>query len=118
MQCPYHGWEYNKAGECTKMPSTAFCKGVRVHALPCSEKDGEPGLTAGRWGILLRCTASCAAGSVPSGVVPLVADLCLCFGVAAGLVWVWPGSGDPPQVPDFSAPPSGYTVHSEIEASC
>jgi phenylpropionate dioxygenase-like ring-hydroxylating dioxygenase large terminal subunit len=41
VQCPYHGWEYNKGGECTKMPSTAFCSGVRVSALPCLEKDGE-----------------------------------------------------------------------------
>lgn len=41
VQCPYHGWEYNKGGECTKMPSTAFCAGVTVTALPCSEKDGE-----------------------------------------------------------------------------
>lgn len=40
VQCPYHGWEYNKGGECTKMPSTAFCGGVRVTALPSSEKDG------------------------------------------------------------------------------
>ena len=41
MQCPYHGWEYSRGGECTKMPSTAFCSGVRVSALPCHEKDGE-----------------------------------------------------------------------------
>lgn len=34
---------------------------------------------------------------------------------AAGLVWVWPGAGEAPQVPGFSRPPSGYTVHSEIE---
>lgn len=36
---------------------------------------------------------------------------------AAGLVWVWPGAGQAPQVPDFSRPPCGYTIHSEIEVS-
>jgi len=40
VQCPYHGWEYSRTGECTKMPSTAFCPGVTVTSLPCSEKDG------------------------------------------------------------------------------
>jgi chlorophyllide a oxygenase len=71
VQCPYHGWEYNRGGECTKMPSTAFCAGVTVTALPCSEKDG--------------------------------------------LIWVWPGAGEAPSVPEFSRPPTGYTVHAEIE---
>lgn len=40
IQCPYHGWEYNGSGSCTRMPSTAFCKGVRVSALPVTEADG------------------------------------------------------------------------------
>jgi hypothetical protein len=33
----------------------------------------------------------------------------------AGLVWVWPGIGEAPEVPTFSPPPQGYTIHSEIE---
>lgn len=38
--CAYHGWKFDGAGQCTKMPSTAFCKNVSVAALPCVEKDG------------------------------------------------------------------------------
>uniref|UniRef100_A0A061RD87 Chlorophyllide a oxygenase n=1 Tax=Tetraselmis sp. GSL018 TaxID=582737 RepID=A0A061RD87_9CHLO len=40
VQCPYHGWEYDGRGQCTKMPSTAFCKGIGVRALETVEKDG------------------------------------------------------------------------------
>ncbi len=40
IQCPYHGWEYDGSGSCTRMPSTAFCKGIRVSALPVTEADG------------------------------------------------------------------------------
>mmetsp|Transcript_23098 Transcript_23098/g.64158 ORF Transcript_23098/g.64158 Transcript_23098/m.64158 type:complete len:645 (+) Transcript_23098:156-2090(+) len=40
IQCPYHGWEYNGQGECTKMPSTLHCKGIQVQALDVAEKDG------------------------------------------------------------------------------
>ncbi|KAI7843030.1 hypothetical protein COHA_003362 [Chlorella ohadii] len=40
LQCPYHGWEYDREGACTKMPSTAFCKGIKVQALPVAEADG------------------------------------------------------------------------------
>ena len=38
--CPYHGWQFNGGGNCTKMPSTLHCKNVAVAALPCVEKDG------------------------------------------------------------------------------
>ncbi|GFR39736.1 hypothetical protein Agub_g218 [Astrephomene gubernaculifera] len=38
--CPYHGWEFNGDGQCTKMPSMRHCRGVGVSALPCAEKDG------------------------------------------------------------------------------
>lgn len=38
--CAYHGWEFNGRGECTKMPSTKFCKGISVRALPVTEIDG------------------------------------------------------------------------------
>ena len=37
--------------------------------------------------------------------------------MCAGLVWVWPGIGEAPEVPTFSPPPRGYTIHSEIEVS-
>ncbi|KAL4419930.1 hypothetical protein ABPG75_007028 [Micractinium tetrahymenae] len=40
VQCAYHGWQFNSRGECTKMPSTAFCKGIKVQALPVVESDG------------------------------------------------------------------------------
>lgn len=40
VQCPYHGWKFNGDGDCTAMPSTAFCKGIAVSALPCEEIDG------------------------------------------------------------------------------
>ncbi|PNW88760.1 hypothetical protein CHLRE_01g043350v5 [Chlamydomonas reinhardtii] len=40
VMCPYHGWEFNGDGACTKMPSTPFCRNVGVAALPCAEKDG------------------------------------------------------------------------------
>ncbi|GAB4815962.1 hypothetical protein N2152v2_003008 [Parachlorella kessleri] len=39
-QCPYHGWQYDRSGACTKMPSTVFCKGIGVRALPVVEQDG------------------------------------------------------------------------------
>jgi len=34
--------------------------------------------------------------------------------VKDGIVWVYPGSKEPPSVPD-SAPPKGYVVHAELE---
>ena len=40
VSCPYHGWTFKGDGECTKMPSTVFIKGVRVDALHCEEADG------------------------------------------------------------------------------
>ena len=40
VQCPYHGWEYNAEGECTKMPSTVQCSGITVTSLPTMERDG------------------------------------------------------------------------------
>ncbi len=40
VSCAYHGWEFNGAGECTKMPSTMQCSHIGVAALPCVEKDG------------------------------------------------------------------------------
>lgn len=40
LQCAYHGWRFNGDGECTAMPSTKFCRGIRVAALPVEEADG------------------------------------------------------------------------------
>ena len=40
LECPYHGWRFNGSGECTAMPSTQFCKGIRVSALAVEEADG------------------------------------------------------------------------------
>mmetsp|Transcript_45722 Transcript_45722/g.76194 ORF Transcript_45722/g.76194 Transcript_45722/m.76194 type:complete len:536 (+) Transcript_45722:248-1855(+) len=40
VTCAYHGWEFNGAGACEKMPSTRFCKGVEVRSLPIVERDG------------------------------------------------------------------------------
>jgi len=40
VTCAYHGWEFNGAGACEKMPSTRFCKGVEVRALQVVERDG------------------------------------------------------------------------------
>lgn len=40
IACPYHGWQYNSHGACTKMPSTKMCSGIKVKALPVVETDG------------------------------------------------------------------------------
>lgn len=40
IQCPYHGWEYDRDGQCTKMPSTPHAKGVELDSLPVKEADG------------------------------------------------------------------------------
>ena len=40
VQCPYHGWTYNGAGQCTAMPSTRTAPGVGVPVLPVSEAGG------------------------------------------------------------------------------
>ena len=72
VACPYHGWQYDKEGRCTTMPSTRMCSGIKVKALPVVEADG--------------------------------------------LVWVWPGNGDPVGSPEgLGAPPEGFKIHAEIE---
>lgn len=116
MQCPYHGWEYNRGGECTKMPSTAFCSGVRVSALPCHEKDGGCPHQDMRDHLCAACNLPCprVRNSVNS---PTAHRYEVHSPVCAGLVWVWPGIGEAPEVPTFSPPPRGYTIHSEIEVS-
>nr|BAQ33958.1 chlorophyllide a oxygenase [Bryopsis plumosa] len=32
-----------------------------------------------------------------------------------GFVWIWPGDDVPGEVPDFTPPPKGYSIHAEIE---
>lgn len=41
IQCPYHGWTYNGAGEATRVPvaPTLPCN-LRISAFPCCEQDG------------------------------------------------------------------------------
>eukprot|EP00239_Pterosperma_sp_CCMP1384_P004652 CAMPEP_0197853928 /NCGR_PEP_ID=MMETSP1438-20131217/23704_1 /TAXON_ID=1461541 /ORGANISM="Pterosperma sp., Strain CCMP1384" /LENGTH=559 /DNA_ID=CAMNT_0043468505 /DNA_START=206 /DNA_END=1885 /DNA_ORIENTATION=- len=40
VQCPYHGWEFNKEGECENMPSTVHSgKGLGIRKLECKEDD-------------------------------------------------------------------------------
>nr|BAQ35510.1 chlorophyllide a oxygenase [Mesostigma viride] len=38
--CPYHGWQYDADGKCTKMPQTRLRSQVRVSTLPVREHDG------------------------------------------------------------------------------
>lgn len=40
VQCAYHGWRFDGTGACTTMPSTSFCKGISVSALPVVELEG------------------------------------------------------------------------------
>lgn len=40
VQCAYHGWEFGTDGMCTKMPSTRFCSGRGVQAMPTVEAGG------------------------------------------------------------------------------
>eukprot|EP00887_Chlorella_sp_A99_P000127 scaffold16.g127.t1 len=40
VECPYHGWRYDSAGSCTRMPSTSHCKGIGVQSLPVVEAEG------------------------------------------------------------------------------
>eukprot|EP00803_Ostreobium_quekettii_P011564 evm.model.scf_130EXC.7 EVM.evm.TU.scf_130EXC.7 scf_130EXC:107232-111908(-) len=43
VQCPYHGWEYDTKGNCTKQPSTVTGRSTShlgVLSLPVAERDG------------------------------------------------------------------------------
>jgi chlorophyllide a oxygenase len=40
VQCPYHGWQFDRQGSCTKIPSTTIYPNVHVRSLPVSELDG------------------------------------------------------------------------------
>jgi chlorophyllide a oxygenase len=40
IQCPYHGWQFNRQGSCTKIPSTTIFPNVHIRSLPVSELDG------------------------------------------------------------------------------
>jgi phenylpropionate dioxygenase-like ring-hydroxylating dioxygenase large terminal subunit len=43
IECPYHGWRYDRSGSCTAIPSlgdNAQLPGIRVKAFACMEQDG------------------------------------------------------------------------------
>jgi len=40
VQCPYHGWQFDRQGSCTKIPSTTIYPNVHIRSLPVSEIDG------------------------------------------------------------------------------
>lgn len=40
VQCPYHGWQFDRQGSCTKIPSTTIYPNLHVRSLPVSELDG------------------------------------------------------------------------------
>lgn len=40
VQCPYHGWQFDRQGSCTKIPSTTTFPNVHIRSLPVSELDG------------------------------------------------------------------------------
>ena len=40
VSCAYHGWKFAGDGACVEMPSTTFCRGVRVRSLPVAEANG------------------------------------------------------------------------------
>eukprot|EP00884_Botryococcus_braunii_P008354 jgi/Botrbrau1/1751/Bobra.0217s0009.1 len=44
VRCPYHGWEYDGEGSCTKIPSVPFSQrqldSIHVQALPVQEAEG------------------------------------------------------------------------------
>ena len=122
VQCPYHGWEYDSAGACTKMPSTAFSKvgGTCLNSRPSFVHAGMP-----RWGgsnVKPRVAHSPASLRAPSSPPrPPILSHALPQGItvdalpvveADGLVWIWPGSpeamtGGPPEV---ARPPPGFQV--------
>jgi phthalate 4,5-dioxygenase len=44
IRCPYHGWKYDRDGNCTEVPSepaeSGFCQKVKLNSYPCIEKGG------------------------------------------------------------------------------
>lgn len=44
LECPYHGWQFDRAGRCTRIPSLsaglAVPAGARVRVYPCVERAG------------------------------------------------------------------------------
>lgn len=41
IRCPYHGWKYDRTGQCTEVPSepasSGFCDRIKLKAYPCIE---------------------------------------------------------------------------------
>merc|ERR1712113_85066 len=40
IQCPYHGWQFNRQGSCTKIPSTKAFPNLHIRSLPVCEIGG------------------------------------------------------------------------------
>ena len=44
IRCPYHGWKYDRNGNCMEVPSepaeSGFCTKVKLKSYPCIEKGG------------------------------------------------------------------------------
>jgi phenylpropionate dioxygenase-like ring-hydroxylating dioxygenase large terminal subunit len=40
IACPYHGWEFQSDGQCTKVPGAATCPAVSARAFPVVERAG------------------------------------------------------------------------------
>ena len=112
---PAAGWQYDRGGECTKMPSTAFCKVWRYcrrrqryrrsTPLPCSPPRHPPPCCPPAHPITTLVPALLLLQDISVESLPVVE--------LDGLVWVWPGQADaitggPPAV---ARPPPGFRVH-------
>jgi hypothetical protein len=98
------------APRCRRQPSAAACESQRCPA------------TRRTVGFLYHVWTICALPVACRAQMQVLCDgelnqYALHRSVCAGLVWVWPGIGEAPEVPTFSPPPRGYTIHSEIEVS-
>ena len=44
LRCPYHGWKYDRTGQCVEIPSepaeSGFCSRIRLKGYPCVERGG------------------------------------------------------------------------------
>lgn len=117
VSCAYHGWEFDGSGNCTKMPSTVQCRGVRVAALPCVEKDGfvwvwpgygEPsevgvGAAGVGVGVLAGCSLCVVTGSLHGGGMWPAAACMLAHGgstlLPQPLGWAPTQLSHPPTIP-------------------
>ena len=44
IRCPYHGWKYDRTGQCVEVPSepeeSGFCQKIKLAGYPCLERGG------------------------------------------------------------------------------